>query len=81
MNYSFVLIGCGRIAECHAQQIKRLGKLVAVCDIDTQKAIDFAEKHKPSKRGRVFNTSYATYNYIITYLWRWKLFSTNTAIN
>lgn len=45
MNYSFVLIGCGRIAERHAQQIKRLGKLVAVCDIDTQKAIDFAEKH------------------------------------
>ena len=45
MNYSFVLIGCGRIAERHAQQIKRLGKLVAVCDIDTLKAVDFAEKH------------------------------------
>jgi predicted dehydrogenase len=45
MNYSFVIIGCGRIAERHAQQIKRLGKLVAVCDIVAQKANDFAEKH------------------------------------
>ncbi len=45
MNYSFVIIGCGRIAERHAQQIKRLGKLVAVCDIDAKKADDFAKKH------------------------------------
>jgi UDP-N-acetyl-2-amino-2-deoxyglucuronate dehydrogenase len=45
MNYSFVIIGCGRIAERHAQQIKRLGKLVAVCDSIAQKANDFAEKH------------------------------------
>jgi UDP-N-acetyl-2-amino-2-deoxyglucuronate dehydrogenase len=45
MDYSFVIIGCGRIAERHAQQIKQLGKLLAVCDIDHKKANEFAEKH------------------------------------
>ena len=28
----FALVGCGRIAERHAEQIKRLGLLIAVCD-------------------------------------------------
>lgn len=39
----FALIGCGRIAKRHAENINRLGKLVAVCDIDANKAIAFAE--------------------------------------
>lgn len=34
----FALIGCGHIAARHLQQIKRVGQLVAVCDIDPEKA-------------------------------------------
>ena len=34
----FAIIGCGRIAERHALQISRMAKLVAVCDIDIEKA-------------------------------------------
>ncbi len=32
-KYKFALVGCGRIAERHAQQISRVGELVAVCDV------------------------------------------------
>lgn len=38
----FALIGCGRIATRHAENIKRVGKLVAVYDIDERKAKVFA---------------------------------------
>ncbi len=31
--YKFVIIGCGKIAHRHAEQIARVGILVAVCDI------------------------------------------------
>ena len=34
----FALIGCGHIAARHLQQINRVGQLVAVCDIDPEKA-------------------------------------------
>ena len=34
----FAIIGCGRIAERHAEQINRLATLAAVCDIDLIKA-------------------------------------------
>ncbi len=34
----FALIGCGHIAARHLRQIKRVGQLVAVCDIDAVKA-------------------------------------------
>jgi UDP-N-acetyl-2-amino-2-deoxyglucuronate dehydrogenase len=40
----FVLIGCGRIAARHVDQINRCGRLVAVCDIDRVKADVFAKK-------------------------------------
>ncbi|MES2431363.1 MAG: Gfo/Idh/MocA family oxidoreductase [Bacteroidota bacterium] len=40
----FGIIGCGRIANRHAQEILKLGILVAVCDIDEEKANDFANK-------------------------------------
>ena len=40
--YKFAIIGCGRIAHRHAENIMRVGKLVAVCDIDKNKADDFA---------------------------------------
>jgi UDP-N-acetyl-2-amino-2-deoxyglucuronate dehydrogenase len=32
-NLKFAIVGCGRIAERHAEQIKRLATLEAVCDI------------------------------------------------
>jgi predicted dehydrogenase len=43
--YHFALIGCGRIAVRHAENIARVGKLVAVCDIDEQKAFSFAKTY------------------------------------
>lgn len=40
----FAIIGCGRIAERHAEHITKYGKLVAVCDIVKDKADHFSEK-------------------------------------
>ncbi len=34
----FGIIGCGRIAQRHAEHIHKRGKLVAVCDIVSEKA-------------------------------------------
>jgi UDP-N-acetyl-2-amino-2-deoxyglucuronate dehydrogenase len=42
----FALIGCGRIAARHAEQISRLAKLTAVCDINQSRAIEFGQKYK-----------------------------------
>ena len=42
MSLRFAIIGCGRIAKRHAEQILRVGILVAVCDIVKQKADEFA---------------------------------------
>jgi len=44
-NLKFALIGCGRIAERHAEHIHNKGVLKAVCDIDSKKAAAFAEKY------------------------------------
>jgi len=41
----FGIIGCGRIAQRHAEHINKLGKLVAVCDIDEKKAEALAKKY------------------------------------
>jgi UDP-N-acetyl-2-amino-2-deoxyglucuronate dehydrogenase len=38
MSVSFAIIGCGRIAKRHAEQIAKVGKLVAVCDVVVEKA-------------------------------------------
>jgi UDP-N-acetyl-2-amino-2-deoxyglucuronate dehydrogenase len=40
----FALIGCGRIAERHAEHINNLGLLVAVCDINLEKATLLGQK-------------------------------------
>jgi UDP-N-acetyl-2-amino-2-deoxyglucuronate dehydrogenase len=40
----FAIVGCGRIAQRHAEHIQRLGKLVAVCDIDPEKARTLGDK-------------------------------------
>ncbi len=43
---TFGIIGCGRIANRHANIINSIGKLIAVCDIDTQKADEFAKSYQ-----------------------------------
>jgi UDP-N-acetyl-2-amino-2-deoxyglucuronate dehydrogenase len=40
--YKFAIIGCGRIAHRHAENIKRIGELTAVCDTELEKANSFA---------------------------------------
>lgn len=41
----FAIIGCGRIAERHAEHIRNLGLLVATCDIISKKADSLAQKY------------------------------------
>ncbi len=41
----FAIIGCGRIAQRHAEHIHNTGKLVAVCDIVQEKAVALASKY------------------------------------
>lgn len=38
----FAIIGCGRIAQRHAAQMRRVGELAAVCDIVEEKAKELA---------------------------------------
>lgn len=46
MNTAFALIGCGRIAERHAEQMTRQGNLLAVCDIIPEKANALAARYQ-----------------------------------
>jgi UDP-N-acetyl-2-amino-2-deoxyglucuronate dehydrogenase len=41
----FAIIGCGRIAQRHAENIARVGKLEAVCDVVSERAESFASKY------------------------------------
>jgi predicted dehydrogenase len=41
----FVIIGCGRIAQRHAEHIHNTGRLVAVCDVVPEKAKTLAGKY------------------------------------
>ncbi|MGI8583980.1 MAG: Gfo/Idh/MocA family protein [Chitinophagaceae bacterium] len=41
----FAIIGCGRIAQRHAEHINNNGKLIAVCDIMKEKAVALALKY------------------------------------
>lgn len=45
-NVRFALIGCGRIANRHAEHINNMGVLVAVCDTDKEKADTLAAQYK-----------------------------------
>jgi predicted dehydrogenase len=45
MKPSFAIIGCGRIAQRHAEQISRHGFLAAVCDIIPEKANELAGRY------------------------------------
>jgi UDP-N-acetyl-2-amino-2-deoxyglucuronate dehydrogenase len=44
-KFNFAIIGCGRIAQRHAEHIDKLGKLTAVCDIVPGKAEILAKKY------------------------------------
>ncbi len=44
----FAIIGCGRIAERHAEQINRIAHLEAVCDIVESRAQNLGEKYGSS---------------------------------
>lgn len=41
----FAIIGCGRIAQRHAEHINKFGKLVAVCDVAKEKADAMANQY------------------------------------
>lgn len=43
--YKFAIIGCGRIAKKHAENIATIGKLIAVCDIIAERANDLAQQY------------------------------------
>ncbi len=45
IDYKFAIIGCGKIAARHAEQIRKKGQLIAVCDIVKEKADDFSNKY------------------------------------
>jgi UDP-N-acetyl-2-amino-2-deoxyglucuronate dehydrogenase len=42
--YQFALVGCGRIAQRHAENIQGIGRLKAVCDIVPERADALAKK-------------------------------------
>ncbi len=42
---TFAIIGCGRIAQRHAEHINTVGKLVAVCDVVEERADELATKY------------------------------------
>ncbi len=41
----FALVGCGRIGQRHAEHISRTGVLVAVCDVEEEKAVAIAGQY------------------------------------
>ncbi len=41
----FSIIGCGRIAQRHAEHISKLGKLISVCDIIEERSEELAGKY------------------------------------
>jgi predicted dehydrogenase len=48
----FAIIGCGRIAQRHAEHIQKVGQLVATCDIDIDRAKVLAQE----SQARFFGT-------------------------
>ena len=45
MKPSFAIIGCGRIARRHAEQINKVGTLLAVCDIVYENAFELSQQY------------------------------------
>jgi len=51
MTIKFGVVGCGRIAQRHAQHIDRYGVLQAVCDVELDKAHDLSERYGATAYG------------------------------
>ncbi len=51
LKIKFGIVGCGRIAQRHAEHIVKVGELIAVCDTDLTKANALAEKYKAKAFG------------------------------
>lgn len=45
-KYKFAIIGCGKVSHRHAEYIKKYGSLVAVCDIDKDKANSLGSEYQ-----------------------------------
>jgi UDP-N-acetyl-2-amino-2-deoxyglucuronate dehydrogenase len=45
MKLSFAIIGCGRIARRHAEQINKVGRLAAVCDTVYENAFELSNQY------------------------------------
>jgi len=43
--FQFAIVGCGRIAPRHAENINKIGRVKAVCDIDKEKADKLAKEY------------------------------------
>ncbi|MBK8984207.1 MAG: Gfo/Idh/MocA family oxidoreductase [Ignavibacteria bacterium] len=43
---NFALIGAGRIGQRHAEYISNFGRLIAVCDIDKERALNVSNKYE-----------------------------------
>ncbi len=44
-NLRFAILGCGRIANRHAEHISNFGELIGVCDVDSSKAEKLAKSY------------------------------------
>lgn len=49
----FAIVGCGRIAERHAEHIKKAGRLQAVCDVDIERARALGTKYGSNVYGDI----------------------------
>src|SRR5438270_10434636 len=43
--HKFAIIGCGRISRRHAENIRKVGTLVAVCDVVPERANELAKEY------------------------------------
>ena len=43
--YKFAIVGCGTVSKIHAENIQKVGKLVAICDIEKEKANALAHEY------------------------------------
>lgn len=50
---NFAIVGCGRIAQRHAEHIANYGKLAAVCDVVPERARDLAKKYSCAEFFRI----------------------------
>ena len=50
---NFAIVGCGRIAQRHAEHIANYGKLAAVCDVVPERARDLAKKYSCAEFCRI----------------------------